>query len=71
MVVGRHRGSPQYVRMVLATRYLTDFRVRGVYSPAVLRELTKPWHGDLPARLWESQDHAERWANWLNEHAAG
>jgi hypothetical protein len=42
-VVGRHRGSSgPYVRIVVPRRHLTNFRVRVVYSPALLRALLKP-----------------------------
>jgi hypothetical protein len=44
IVVGQHRGGGQRrpARMVLPRHYLVDFRVRGVYSPAVHRELVRP-----------------------------
>ncbi len=34
-VVGRHRGAHDrgYIRIVVDRRHLTDFRVRGIYSP--------------------------------------
>ncbi|MBC6462478.1 hypothetical protein [Actinomadura sp. HBU206391] len=62
IVVGRHRGSRRYVRMVVPLRHLTRFRVRAVYSPTVFRELTRPWapRGDHPIGLWDSREHAER-----------
>ncbi len=61
-VIGRHRGRRAgSIRIVIARRYLTNFRVRGVYSPSVLATLTKPWPGsDVPARLWPSREEAER-----------
>jgi hypothetical protein len=39
-VVGRHRGSQRYVKMVIRTEWLTNYRVELVYSPAVIRGLT-------------------------------
>ena len=74
-VVGRHRGRGpgRLARMVVGRHHLADFRVRGVYSPAVHRELTRPWKhwGDHPLRLWESREQAERAVQWWNtEHAA-
>ena len=48
LVVGRHRGSSgRYVRYVVPRRHLTDFRVRMVYSPALMRALLRPYrqHG--------------------------
>jgi len=49
--------------MVLARRHLTRFRVRGVYSPALIRALTRPLfalgHDDSP-RLWQTRYEAEQ-----------
>lgn len=43
-------------------RYLTRFRVQGVYSPALIRALTRPlaelgW--DSPPRQWETRQQTE------------
>jgi hypothetical protein len=45
--VDHRRASPGthgrgFTRMVLARRHLTRFRVQGVYSPALIRALTRP-----------------------------
>ena len=74
-VIGRHRGRGhgRLARMVVGRHHLTDFRVRGVYSPAVHRELVRPWRqwGNHPLRLWESQDEAEQAVQWWTRvHAA-
>jgi hypothetical protein len=66
IVVGRHRGSAgPYIRIVIARRHLTNFRVRTIYSPAVLRVLTKPWRkgDDHGPHLWESREEAESVVN--------
>lgn len=61
-VVGHHRGGAHrgYVRMVVERRHLTNFRVRGIYSPVVIDAATAPWdkHPNGPS-LWESRDQAE------------
>ncbi len=61
MVVGRHRGrGGPYIRMVIPRRHLMNYRVRGVYSPAVLRALTKQLKGcDYGPRLWVTLDEAQ------------
>ena len=67
IVAGRHRGSRgPYIRMVIARRHLENFRVQGVYSPALLRTLTRAstrYH-HTPA-LWagrtDAKDAAARW----------
>lgn len=69
IVVGRHRGSAgPYIQIVVPRRHLTNYRVRAVYSPAVLRALTKPLRklGRRP-RLWESREEAENAANWWRQ----
>ncbi|MCR6484322.1 hypothetical protein M8542_15980 [Amycolatopsis sp. OK19-0408] len=67
VVLGHHRGGrgcERLARLVVGRHHLTGFRVRGVYSPAVLRELGLPL-ADRAVRLWESEDEArqaaERW----------
>ena len=62
-MVGRHRGSQRFARLVVPLRHLTGFRVEAVYSPAVARELAKPWvvNGEQRhLRQWESREEAER-----------
>lgn len=65
-VIGRHRGRGhgRLVRMVVERRHLTNFRVRGVYRPAVHRELTKEWAKWGVLRQWESQELAEETVAW-------
>ncbi|MFC0548767.1 hypothetical protein [Kutzneria chonburiensis] len=75
-VVGRHRGRGpgRLARIVIERRHLTNFRVRGVYSPAVHRELVKPWKGwssDHPLRLWDTRDDAEQAAQYWNRMSVG
>lgn len=58
IVVGRHRGSAgRYIRMVVRRRHLTNFRVRGVYSPALLQAMERP--GKPWAPMWDSREHAQ------------
>jgi hypothetical protein len=69
VVVGRHRGAAgPYIRIVIARRHLTDFRVRAIYSPALLRALTKPWKGyQSGPHLWQTREEAESAANWWQQ----
>lgn len=57
-VIGRHRGTARYIRMVMPYRRLTNFRARGIYSYAVLRKLTH-------LRPCQSRPEAERAAAFL------
>jgi hypothetical protein len=61
-VVGRHRGSKRYIAIVVPTRFLTNFRVRGIYSPTVYRLLTDGWHA-----LWPDQATAQRFCEYWNQ----
>ncbi|MGH3176355.1 MAG: ATP-binding protein, partial [Streptosporangiaceae bacterium] len=65
IVAGHHRGTRGrrgLARMVMPRRHLTGFRVQGVYSPAVIRALTRPLtelgSGHAP-RLWTTRQQAE------------
>ena len=65
IVAGHHRGTRGrrgLARMVMPRRHLTGFRVQGVYSPAVIRALTRPLtelgSGHAP-RLWATRQQAE------------
>lgn len=61
-VVGRHRASKRYIAIVVESRFLTNFRVRGVYSPTVYRLLTEsPWAG-----LWTDLSAAESFCQAAN-----
>lgn len=59
-VVGRHRGGRGLIRLVAQRRHLTGFRVRMIYSPAVLRSILRAArsNGRVP-RLWTDRAEAE------------
>jgi hypothetical protein len=60
LVVGRHRGAPRrFVQMVVPLEHLANFRVEGVYSPAVNREMRKAWDPRRGAPgQWSSKEAA-------------
>jgi len=65
IIAGHHRGTHGrgFARMVLARRHLTGFRVRGVYSPALIRGLTRPLTElgrDHAPGLWRTRFEAEQ-----------
>jgi hypothetical protein len=74
-VVGRHRGRGpgKLVRMVVERRHLTNYRVRGIYSQTVYRELTKPWasRGDRLLNLWQTKELAEDFTRYWNRMSVG
>jgi hypothetical protein len=53
-VIGRHRGSNEYVERLLHKNALTNFRVQLVYNPCLLESLSLDWDGTR-----ESIRHAE------------
>ncbi len=69
-VAGRRRGnSRRYMRIVIERRFLENFRVRGVYSPALVRALAGVEPGEeqrLGARFLWPQEEAERVARSWN-----
>lgn len=71
-VVGRHRGNRSgYIRIVIGIEHLENFRVRGIYSPALMRAIERPAKGDTRAfgGLWETREEAERFAEFRNRHS--
>lgn len=64
IAVGRHRRSPRYACVIVPVWHLENFRVRALYSPAVVRRLNSassslgPWPSADEARPW-----VERWAS--------
>jgi len=68
IVVGHRRGTRGrhgLARMVISRRHLSGFRVQAIYSPAVLRALTRPlteFGRDRPPLMWSSREEAEQMA---------
>jgi hypothetical protein len=60
-VVGRHRGSHQYVTMVVRSVWLENWRAHLVYSPHVIRQLWMHWDNST-----ESKRKAESIAESFN-----
>jgi hypothetical protein len=51
--------------MVISRRHLSGFRVQAIYSPAVLRALTRPlteFGRDHPPLMWSNREEAEQMA---------
>ena len=44
-VLGRHRATHRYVKMIVNEKWLTNWRVQLAYSPHVIRELWPTWDG--------------------------
>jgi hypothetical protein len=64
MVVGHHRGrGHRLVRVPVLWRHLTGFRVRMIYSPAVMRAIQRPARGSRQPWLWNSRAQAQEYVD--------
>lgn len=70
IVAGRHRGHRRrYTRIVIKSRFLVNFRVRAIYSPALVRALTEAEPGaekEFGAHFLWPLEQAENWARSWN-----
>lgn len=64
-VVGRHRASHRYVRMIIRPSWLEGWRADLVYSPEVIRLLWPKWDGAAA-----SKEQAEEFAHLLTRATA-
>jgi hypothetical protein len=69
VVIGRHRGSKEYVTMVIEATWVTNWRAKVVYAPAVLRRIQaatkEAWQ-----RNWTSQEEVETYVAELTRRTA-
>ncbi|MFD3589698.1 hypothetical protein [Streptomyces sp. NPDC058683] len=70
--VGRHRGNGrQYVNMIVRAEDLENFRVKGVYSEALVRSLNGYLHDPAAPRMLQNpwtRERAQSWADGGNRH---
>jgi hypothetical protein len=45
IAIGRHRGSEQFVTMVIRSDWVTNWRAKVVYDPSVLRRIEEATRG--------------------------
>lgn len=68
--VGRHRGNGRrYVNMVVRADDLENFRVKGVYSEALVRSLNSYAHDPAAPRILQNpwtRERAQSWADGRN-----
>ncbi|PQO39000.1 hypothetical protein C5Y96_03780 [Blastopirellula marina] len=59
-VIGRHRGSKDFVTMVIPSAHITNWRAKVVYNPEVIRRLRTATDEDwLP--IWRSKEEVEKY----------
>jgi hypothetical protein len=61
-VIGRHRGSKRFATMVMPSKWLTNWRVKMVYSPHIVSQMKGHWDDS-----GESKAKAEVLVNSLKE----
>ena len=70
IVIGRHRGSKRFETMIVSSEWVTNWRAKVVYAPAVLRRIhdavAESWK-----RNWSSQDEVEQYAARMLKRRAG
>ena len=64
-VVGRHRATHRYVRMIIRASWLENWRTDLVYSPQAIRLLWPKWDGTAA-----SKEQAESFAHFFAKLAA-
>jgi hypothetical protein len=71
VVVGRHRGSNRYVKMVLPVAYLERFRPRVLYSPTVTKMVADHLGDrDRPSHREAADTRAATYAQWKEGESA-
>ncbi len=61
-VIGRHRGSKRFVMVIINSKHLTDWRVKKIFDPYIVKKIKTHW--DSSDR---SHERAEQWASIMNE----
>ena len=66
LVIGKPRHSSKYIEIVIARKYVNNFRVQKVFKPAVLERMKKSnwdWWGSTD----EVYDRLTKYLEWLND----
>lgn len=63
IVVGRHRGSKKFSKMIIRSDWITNWRAKVVYSPEVIRLLTQD-----EFRNWASEEEVKQHIEFIKEN---
>jgi hypothetical protein len=63
-VIGRHRGSRQFVTMIISADRVTNWRAKVVYDPEVLRRLAQIWFN------WQTKAEVETYLESLIQRSS-
>ena len=64
VVIGKHRKSPKYTKLIMQRKHIENFRCQKVFKPAVLKLMNK---GGFWNDTDDSRDTIMRMAEWLNK----
>ena len=56
IVIGKHRGSPKYIKLVMRRKYIENFRCQKVFKPVVLKLMEQDNYG-----FWDNSDNSRDW----------
>ncbi len=68
-VIGRHRGSREFVTMVIRADWVTNWRAKVVYDPMVLRLVHTAAEADHIGN-WSSKEHVQTYLSLLKSREA-
>lgn len=63
VVVGRHRGSKKFSKMIIRSDWIANWRAKVVYSPKIIRLLTQD-----EFRNWASEDEVKQHIEFMKEN---
>ena len=66
VVLGRHRGSKQFARMVIRSDWVTNWRPKVIYNPTVI-SLIQEFCAEVGHRNWSSLEEVTVYLNGLEE----
>ncbi len=61
IVLGRHRGGPKLVEMVVARKWLTNFRAKQIFHPYVIEVMSRTWDDTDNSKV-RAYELAEAWS---------
>jgi hypothetical protein len=72
LVIGRHRGSHQFVTMIINSDWVSNWRAQVVYNPEVLRRLHDATitRERIKARTWSSKQEIDAYLKNLAARAS-
>ena len=68
IVVGKHRGSKDFVTMVIKSDWVTNWRAKVVYNPEVLRRLQEGVCRFWKPQNWRSEREVLKYLKGLQDH---